>query len=153
MLFTLLTLKLKPKPKLVILGRTLTPKTGFQREQKLKILEESFTSKGFKLQQVKRDGDIAIYKKQLDDPECENYHYEVIAIKRHNGYEIAGVKMPPAEMYPSDSQWGDWAFTCTTIEDANRRFGELQEKLTNYNATAILPSGEKRGRGRPRKIA
>jgi hypothetical protein len=64
-----------------------------------------------------------------------------------------GVKMPPAEMYPSDSQWGDWAFTCTNIEDANKRFGELQEKLTNYNATSILPSGEKRGRGRPRKIA
>ena len=119
----------------------------------MKILEESFTSKGFKLQQVKRDGDIAIYKKQLDDPECENYHYEVIAIKRHNGYEIAGVKMPPAEMYPSDSQWGDWAFTCNTIEDANKRFNQLQEKLTNYNATSILPSGEKRGRGRPRKIA
>jgi hypothetical protein len=117
----------------------------------LKILEESFTSRGFKLQQVKRDGDVAIYKKQLDDPESENHHYEVIAIKRHNGYEIAGVKMPPAEMYPSDSQWGDWAFTCTNIEDANKRFGELQEKLTNYNATAILPSGEKRGRGRPRK--
>jgi hypothetical protein len=117
----------------------------------LKILEESFTSKGFKLQQVKRDGDIAIYKKQLDDGESENYHYEVIAIKRHNGYEIAGVKMPPAEMYPSDSQWGDWGYTCTTIEDANKRFDELQKKLNDYVATAILPSGEKRGRGRPRK--
>jgi len=118
----------------------------------LKILEESFTSKGFKLQQVKRDGDVAIYKKQLDDGESENYHYEVIAIKRHNGYEIAGVKMPPAEMYPSDSQWGDWAYTCSTIEDANNRFNQLAEKLKNYNETAISPSGEKRGRGRPRKI-
>ena len=59
--------------------------------------------------------------------------------------------MPPAEMYPSDSQWGDWAFTCNTIEDANKRFDYLQEKLTNYNATSVLPSGEKRGRGRPRK--
>ena len=118
----------------------------------MKILEESFTSKGFKLQQIKRDGDVAIYKKQLDDPEAESSHYEVIAIKRHNGYEIAGVKMPPAEMYPSDSQWGDWAFTCTSIEDANKRFNYLQDKLKNYNATSILPSGEKRGRGRPRKI-
>jgi len=119
----------------------------------LKILEEAFTSKGFKLQQVKRDGDVAIYKKQLDDPESHNYHYEVIAIKRHNGYEIAGVKMPPSEMYPSDSQWGDWAYTCSTIEDANNRFNQLTEKLNNYNATAISPSGEKRGRGRPRKIS
>ena len=117
----------------------------------MKILEESFTSKGFKLQQIKRDGDVAIYKKQLDDPEAYSSHYEVITIKKHNGYEIAGVKMPPAEMYPSDSQWGDWAFTCTSIEDANKRFNYLQDKLKNYNATSILPSGEKRGRGRPRK--
>lgn len=131
--------------------KTLIHKAGFQREPRLKILEESFTSKGFKLQQIKRDGDVAIYKKQLDDGESENYHYEVIAIKRHNGYEIAGVKMPPAEMYPSDSQWGDWGFTCNNLEDANKRFDYLQKKLNDYVATAILPSGEKRGRGRPRK--
>jgi hypothetical protein len=118
----------------------------------LKILEESFTSKGFKFQQVKRHGDVAIYKKQFDDPESGNNHYEVIAIKRHNGYEIAGVKVLPSEMYPSDSQWGDWAFTCNTIEDANKRFDYLQKKVSDYNSTAISPSGEKRGRGRPRKI-
>jgi hypothetical protein len=118
----------------------------------LKILEESFTSKGFKFQQVKRDGDVAVYKKQLDDPESDSSHYEVIAIKKHNGYEIAGVKVPPSEMYPSDSQWGDWAFTCTSIEDANKRFDCLQDKFKNYIATSMLPSGEKRGRGRPRKI-
>jgi len=117
----------------------------------LKILEESFTSKGFKLQQIKRDGDVAIYKKKLDEAENDNYHYEVIAIKKHNGYEIAGVKMPPAEMYPSDSQWGDWAFTCTSIEDANKRFDYLQKKMSDYVATSVLSSGEKRGRGRPRK--
>jgi hypothetical protein len=118
----------------------------------LKILEESFTSKGFKFQQIKRHGDVAIYKKKLDDPESDSSHYEVIAIKKHNGYEIAGVKVPPSEMYPSDSQWGDWAFTCTSIEDANKRFDYLQDKFKNYIATSMLPSGEKRGRGRPRKI-
>ena len=101
---------------------------------------------------VGRDGDVAIYKKQLDEPDTEAFNYEVIAIKRHNGYEIAGVKMPPAEMYPSDSQWGDWAFTCIDREDADKRFVQLKEKLSAYVATATMPNGEKRGRGRPRKI-
>jgi hypothetical protein len=55
-------------------------------------------------------------------------------------------------MYPSDSQWGDWAFTCTSIEDANKRFDYLQDKFKNYITTSMLSSGEKRGRGRPRKI-
>ena len=101
---------------------------------------------------VGRDGDVAIYKKKLDEPDSEAYNYEVIAIKRHNGYEIAGVKMPPAEMYPSDSQWGDWAFTCIDREDADKRFVQLKEKLSAYVATATLANGDKRGRGRPRKI-
>ena len=102
---------------------------------------------------VGRDGDVAIYKKQLDEPDSEAYNYEVIAIKRHNGYEIAGIKMPPAEMYPSNTQWGDWAYTCTSREDADKRFIQLTDKLTNYTATSVLASGEKRKRGRPRKIA
>jgi len=78
---------------------------------------------------VGRDGDVAIYKKKLDEVDSEAFNYEVIAIKRHNGYEIAGVKMPPAEMYPSDSQWGEWAFTCIDREDADKRFVQLKEKL------------------------
>ena len=101
---------------------------------------------------VGRDGDVAIYKKQLDEPDTEAFNYEVIAIKRHNGYEIAGVKMPPAEMYPSDGQWGDWGHTCTSREDADKRFIQLKDKLTNYTSTSVLESGEKRKRGRPRKI-
>ena len=118
----------------------------------MKILEDNFSSKGFNLSLVKREGDVAIYKKQLDEPDSEAFNYEVIAIKRHNGYEIAGVKMPPAEMYPSNTQWGDWAYTCTSREDADKRFAQLKDKLANYTATSVLASGEKRGRGRPRKI-
>lgn len=118
----------------------------------MKILEDNFTSKGFNLSLVKREGDVAIYKKTLENSETEAHDFEVIAIKRHNGYEIAGIKMPPAEMYPSNTQWGDWAYTCTNREDADKRFVQLTEKLTNYTATSVLASGEKRKRGRPRKI-
>ena len=102
---------------------------------------------------MKREDDIAIYKKTLDEENSDAHTYEVIAIKRHNGYEIAGIKMPPAEMYPSDSQWGDWAYTCVSLEDAEKRFFQLKDKLTNYTATAVLETGEKRKRGRPRKIS
>jgi hypothetical protein len=117
----------------------------------LKILEDNFNSKGFNLSLVKREGDVAIYKKTLEDSESGESNFEVIAIKRHNGYEIAGIKMPPAEMYPSNTQWGDWAYTCTSREDADKRFIQLKDKLTNYKATSVLASGEKRKRGRPRK--
>ncbi len=117
----------------------------------MKILEDNFNSKGFNLSLVKREGDVAIYKKTLENSETDAHDFEVIAIKRHNGYEIAGIKMPPAEMYPSNTQWGDWAYTCTSREDADKRFVQLTDKLTNYTATSVLASGEKRKRGRPRK--
>lgn len=118
----------------------------------MKILEDSFSKKGFNFSLLKREDDVAIYKKTLEDSEIDAHTYEVIAIKRHNGYEIAGVKMPPAEMYPSDGQWGDWGHTCTSREDADKRFIQLKDKLTNYTSTSVLESGEKRKRGRPRKI-
>ena len=118
----------------------------------MKILEDNFNSKGFGFSLLKREGDVAIYKKTLEDSAVDAHTYEVVAIKRHNGYEIAGVKMPPAEMYPSDRQWGDWGHTCTNREDADKRFIQLKDKLTNYTATSVLASGEKRKRGRPRKI-
>ena len=118
----------------------------------MKILEDNFSSKGFNLSLVKREGDVAIYKKTLENSETDAHDFEVIAIKRHNGYEIAGIKMPPAEMYPSNTQWGDWAYTCTSREDADKRFIQLKDKLANYTSTSVLESGEKRKRGRPRKI-
>lgn len=118
----------------------------------MKILEDNFNSKGFNLSLVKREGDVAIYKKTLENSESGESNFEVIAIKRHNGYEIAGIKMPPAEMYPSNTQWGDWAYTCTDRESADKRFVQLKEKLSAYVTTATLSNGEKRGRGRPRKI-
>ena len=104
----------------------------------MKTLEDNFNKKGFNFSLLKREDDVAIYKKTLEDSEIDAHTYEVIAIKRHNGYEIAGVKMPPAEMYPSDTQWGDWGHTCTSREDADKRFIQLKDKLANYTSTSVL---------------
>ena len=89
----------------------------------MKILNEKFKSCGFNFNQVKRDGDIAIYEKV---PITHNgVSYEVIKISRHNGYKLGGNLVHPAETYPSNSLWGTHGWTCTSMENAEKKFKEL----------------------------
>lgn len=91
----------------------------------MKILEKSFTRKKFQYDQLCRKGNLAIYtQKHL---ESEGLTYEVIIIKSHNGYEIAGTKIEPSEVYPSDTQWGILGWTCQTLEAAQNKMKKLEE--------------------------
>lgn len=101
----------------------------------MKKLEKKFTNKNFSYKQIIREGDIAIYEQMLIDPDAKNKRYEVIIIKSHNGYEIAGNKLPPSEMYPSANQWGKLGWTFIDLPDAEKKFKKLKnlelKKLAN----------------------
>lgn len=90
----------------------------------MKKIEKSFTSKGFEFKQILRDGDMAIYEKLAPGSKCSSY--ELIHITSHNGYVIAGNKIPPSEVYPSDSQWGVYGWTYPTLQAAKAK---LKEKI------------------------
>ena len=94
----------------------------------MKTLEKTFTSKQFNHNQIKRIGNLAIYKR--GKPEHKTDHYEVIKITSHNGYVIAGQHIAPSEVYPGASMWGVNGFTCLTIEDAEKKFKELLSDLS-----------------------
>lgn len=88
------------------------------------ILPEEFTDKGFWFKQVFRSGMYAIYERgQKGVPQP---HFEAIKIMRHNGYTIAGVTMPPAEVYPSAEWFGTNAYCCPTMEKAKEKIKYLQ---------------------------
>lgn len=100
----------------------------------MKTLPENFTTKGFEHRQLKRIGNIAIFERFQSKP--EKCHYEVIRIQSHNGRTIAGNFIPPAEFYPSTSQWGSNGFTYTegqsgsrdkALKQAEERFSQLLE--------------------------
>ena len=112
----------------------------------MKTLETSFTSHGFEFKQIHREADLAIYKKWK--PEHETHGFEVIRIKRHNGYTIAGNYCPPAEMYPSNEQWGVLGFTCQTKEDSYKKLDKM--KAEAEESEKLITPGTKRGRGRPK---
>lgn len=85
----------------------------------MKILESSFTTKGWHFEQVQRNGDIAIYRRWKDNGLPA--HFETIKIESHNGYEIGGKWIEPAESYPSEKSWGTKGFTFHTLAEAQQR--------------------------------
>jgi hypothetical protein len=84
-------------------------------------LAKSFTKYGFTFTQIKREGDVAIYRQTKGNFEA----FEVIIIDRHNGYKLGDAEIPPAETYPSSSQWGSHGWTLRTLDRAHEKFAEV----------------------------
>ena len=87
----------------------------------VKALSQKFIKKGFKHQLIKREGDVALYKRSSVEF-SKSVHYEVVIITSHNGITINGNYIEPGELYPSSSQWGDKGWTFTTLEAAEEGF-------------------------------
>jgi len=88
-----------------------------------KVIPHEFKKKGFNYKQVRRDGMKAIYEQTREGTEMKNY--EVVKLGRHNGYSMGGMAIEPAETYPGSSLWGITGWTCTTLDDANKRYNSL----------------------------
>lgn len=93
----------------------------------MKILDKKFTNKNFSYKQIIRENNVAIYEQSLIDPtESITKRYEVIVIRSHDGYEINGNKVAPAEMYPSANHWGILGWTCLDMESAQKRYKKVK---------------------------
>jgi hypothetical protein len=89
-----------------------------------KPLPTSHTKLGFEHTQLFREGDIAIFHKVHLDPHYDA-GFETVVISRHNGYEIAGNVVEPAECYPSPEMWGTRGWTFTNLLAARTKFAKL----------------------------
>jgi hypothetical protein len=94
----------------------------------MKLLAEKFVKKGFKHHLIKREGDVALYKRHLAES-SKHVHYEVVIISSHNGIEIDGNYIEPGELYPSTSQWGNMGWTCSTLDQAEVRFKKTLKQV------------------------
>jgi hypothetical protein len=90
-----------------------------------KPLPTRFRHDGFDYQQIAREGDAAIYEQRWTTRCCNSsVSYEVIRIRRREGFHIDGRFVEPAEVYPNSDAWGVDAFTLTDKEAA---FAKLRE--------------------------
>jgi hypothetical protein len=82
-----------------------------------------FNAYGYRYELVKRVKNVAIYKQTKKGINQE--WFEVVLISKHDGYEIAGNRVEPSEVYPSAEQWGEVAFTCHSLARAEIRMKQL----------------------------
>jgi len=85
-----------------------------------KVIPTEFRKKGFVYQQVKREGNKAIFLQTRPGTHLNNY--EVVKLGRHNGYVMGGVHIEAAETYPGSSLWGICGWTCQSLEAAEQRY-------------------------------
>jgi hypothetical protein len=101
-----------------------TAEGGGKKRPFYKRLQKEFQRDGFTYRQIAREGDAAIYEQAWCGCAEPSVCYEVIRVKRREGFQIDGRFVEPAEVYPSSEAWGENGWTFTNKDAA---FAKLQE--------------------------
>ena len=91
-------------------------------------IKDKFTRSKFNHELVKREGNVAIFKRW--GVGSKDHHYEVVKISKHNGYMMGGAYIEAAETYPGASLWGIQGWTCTDLEIAEKRYRKARIRFT-----------------------
>jgi len=89
-----------------------------------KPLPTRFRHCGFDYRQIAREGNAAIYEQRWDGCADPSLCYEVIRIRRREGFQIGARLVEAAEVYPNSEAWGTDGFTLT---DRDAAFAKLRE--------------------------
>jgi hypothetical protein len=88
-------------------------------------LATRFRYNGFEYRQVAREGGTAIYEQRWTGCAEPNPSYEVIRIRRRDGFQIGAKFIEPYEVYPNSDAWGVDGFTFTDRNKAWNKFSEI----------------------------
>ena len=111
------------RPRRAIKARA-TAEAGSNKQPSHKRLPTQFRRDGFEYQQIAREAHAAIYKQAWTGNSEPTVCYEVIRIRRREGFQIDGRFVEPAEVYPNSDAWGVDGFTFT---DKDAAFAKMQE--------------------------
>jgi hypothetical protein len=101
-----------------------TAEAGSKKRQFYKPLLKEFRREGFIYRQIAREKDAAIYEQRWTGCAEPSVCYEVIRIRRREGFQIGGRFVEPGEVYPRPESWGVDGFTLT---DKDAAFAKLRE--------------------------
>jgi hypothetical protein len=88
-------------------------------------LRKEFRRDGFTYRQIAREGNAAIYEQTWNGCPNPSVCYEVIRIRRREGFQISDRFVEPAEVYPRSELWGVDGFTLTNRDKAWAKFSEI----------------------------
>jgi hypothetical protein len=98
---------------------------GSQKGRFYRPLPKEFRRDGFNYRQIARQGDAAIYEQTWNGCDNPSPCWEVIRIRRRDGFRIGGRFVEPAEVYPNSEAWGTDGFTFSDKEAACAKLREL----------------------------
>ena len=107
-----------------------TAEGGSKKGHFYKLLAKEFRRDGFQYRQIAREGDAAIYEQRWTGCAEPSPSYEVIRIRRREGFRIGTRFVEPAEVHPASKLWGVDGFTLTDRNKAWAKFSEISLEET-----------------------
>jgi len=90
-----------------------------------KPLRKEFRRDGFNYRQIAREDDVAIYEQTWTGCPDPAVCFEVIRVRRREGFQIGNRFVEPAEVYPASKLWGVDGFTIADRDKAWAKFFEM----------------------------
>jgi hypothetical protein len=115
---------------LTALKTSATAEAGGKERHSYKPLPLQFRRDGFDYRQIAREGDVSIYEQTWIGCSEPSLCYEVIRIRRREGFPIGARFVEPGEVYPNSEAWGvdGWTFT-----DKESAFSKLRRLAWHSN--------------------
>ena len=98
---------------------------GTKKGRFYRPLPARFRHNGFDYRQIARKGNAAIYEQRWTGCAEPSVCYEVIRIRRRDGFQISEKFIEPYEVYPNSDAWGVDGFTFTDRNKAWDKFFEI----------------------------
>jgi hypothetical protein len=88
-------------------------------------LPTDFRHDGFTYRQIAREKDAAIYEQTWNGCRNPSVAYEVIRIRRRDGFQIGERIVEPAEVYPNSEAWGTDGWTVLSKDAAFAKLPQI----------------------------
>jgi len=98
---------------------------GSSKRHFYKPLPKEFRHHGFDYRQIARERSAAIYQQIWISCFNAAVCYEVVRIRRREGFHIGDRFVEPAEVYPNSEAWGVDGWTAEDKDTAFRKFREV----------------------------
>jgi len=101
---------------------------GGKKGRFYKSLPKEFCHDGFQYRQIACEEGAAIYEQRCNGFAEPSLSYEVIRVRRREGFLIGDRFIEPAEIYPKAEAWGVDGFTFTDKDAAFAKLREIKAK-------------------------
>ena len=115
------------QPRLAATGTTKTRSRAeaLTKEPRYRPLPKEFRHDGFQFRQIARHGDLAIFEQTWVGCADASVAYELVRVRRRDGFWIGDRFVEPAEVYPNSDAWGVDGFTLTNKDAAVAKLRQL----------------------------